>query len=322
MLRRSVSFRRMLAVALAGVALGACSNSAEDTTAPASDANLGPVNPLNFSISTSNLFFDFTSENAPAPQTVEVSGLVVTTTPYVRVLSINYSPSNMKDWLRITQRPALLSDGTLGVRLTFTTRYIPGLEQGATATVPITIPGARNGPQTITVSTNALNCAVAYTLPYPTPQGAMSFTTGDLQPTDCTSSYFPYGEGYRYFDLYAVTVPAGHTFQLDYRGDDSNAGTLSDPWLILFDPSVPGILSEDDDSGIGWDSRILWTNSTAQSKLYYLVLGAYYPPTEFGTYRLEVTDVGISTSPSFTLKAEPVTATELARKKAGPRPLQ
>jgi hypothetical protein len=304
----------MFAVALAGLALGACSNATEDATAPStSEAELSGVNPLNFWKSTSNLFFDVTGGGTPAAQVVEVGGIVVTTTPYVRVLGITYSPSNVKDWLRITQRPGLLEDGTLGVRLTFTVRQVPGLDLGATATVPITVPGARNGPQTITVTTNPLNCAVASQIPYPTPIGATSYVLGDLQVGDCTA---PALLGSKFFDLYSVLVPADRSFRLDNRGAPSGAGTHTDLYIYLYDPMTGTIIASDDDGGAGFDSRLFWSNTSGSPKLYYLI-SSQYCCGQSGTYTFEVTDLGsASTSAPMLMLPEPETPAEIAKKRA------
>jgi hypothetical protein len=322
MLRRSVPFRRMLAVALAGVALGACS-STKDATAPSTQAggDLTSGTTLEFSLSASTVFFNYAegSWNTPS-QTVDISGVIVTAVPWAKLGSIQYQPSNIKNWVTVTQRATVLADRTLGVRLTITPHFVPGVDLGATAVIPVTIPGSTNSPQFITVTTNALNCPIAATIPYPTPTGAASYVNGDSQPTDCTSSYFPdYWEGYHYFDLYAVTVPAGHSFRLDMFGSPSGYGTLTDPWLYLFDPASMSILAVDDDSGVGFESLINWTNTSSQDKVYYLIASQYYPPSEYGTYRLQVTDLGVGASAaSLSVKAYPLTAGEL-EKKAHPR---
>jgi hypothetical protein len=289
MLRRSVPFR-MLAVALAGITLGACSGSTDDATAPSEpDAALTAVNPLNFYTSTTNLSFDVTG-GTPASKTVEVGGLVVTTTPYVRVLSINYSPSNVKGWVRITQRPGLLEDGTLGVRLTFSIRIVPGLVPGATATVPITVPGARNGPQVITVSTGQVfGCTIRGNLGYP----SLNPLVGDLQPgTTCQSEIL--GTGERVFDPWSVTVPAGATYTVMMRGQASDAGSLYDPYLFLVDPVLDQVVRQDDDCGDGfqspyYDSRIVFTNPSASPKEYYL-LASQFSLSQFGTYTIDIYD--------------------------------
>jgi hypothetical protein len=258
-------------VVLAGIVLGACSGTTENATAPSDpETSLTAVNPLEFHTSTTNLFFNVTGET-PAPQTVEVGGLVVTTTPYVRVLSINYSPSNVKNWIRISQRPGLLEDGTLGVRLTFSIRSVPGLVEGASATVPITVPGARNGPQVITISTSALNCPVSMSLAYP----SQNPLVGNLEFTDCLGAL----QGWEYedeedltpFDLYTVVVPGNTTFTVFNRGVASNGGTLYESPF--------------------YDSRIVWTNASSEPKLYYLLASVCCGgngPGNYGTYSIDI----------------------------------
>ncbi|MGB0438537.1 MAG: pre-peptidase C-terminal domain-containing protein [Paracoccaceae bacterium] len=91
-------------------------------------------------------------------------------------------------------------------------------------------------------------------------------------------------------DWFAVTLVADTQYQIDLRGDETNGGTLLDPYLRgIYDSSgdlVSG--STNDDAGAGYDSRV--TLTVAESGTYYIAAGAYSDLT--GTYTLEVMDQG------------------------------
>ena len=80
-----------------------------------------------------------------------------------------------------------------------------------------------------------------------------------------------------------IYLEAGQTYTIDLRGQPSAVGTLSDPYLRLYDASGNQI-AQDDDSGTGYESRITFT-ATA-SGYYYVEAGAYGTTT--GTYQMSV----------------------------------
>jgi subtilisin-like proprotein convertase family protein/subtilisin family serine protease len=72
-------------------------------------------------------------------------------------------------------------------------------------------------------------------------------------------------------DWFAVSLVAGASYLFDLEGYDTLDNpdtTLPDPWLALYDASGTAILAEDDDSGMGLSSRILFT--AAASGIHYL----------------------------------------------------
>lgn len=74
-------------------------------------------------------------------------------------------------------------------------------------------------------------------------------------------------------DRFVVFLEEGVQYQFDWRGTGSDAGTLGDPFLLLFD-AADNLKRADDDGGIGFDSRIVFT------------------APETGIYQLELDSVG------------------------------
>ena len=88
-------------------------------------------------------------------------------------------------------------------------------------------------------------------------------------------------------DWFAVTLQAGTSYRIELKGARTRDGTLRDPQLSI--PRGPtGPISSppnDNDSGIGGNSRLIFTPTT--SGIYYLSAGADRDWT--GTYTLYVT---------------------------------
>ena len=307
MLRRFVPFRRMLAVALAGVALGACSDAAKDATAPAtlSQPDLTSSSSRAFTLTSNTVSFTYDNGAfSPTTQTVNASGLIALAMGYVLIGKTQYQPSNVKDWLTVRMRPR----GKV-IEITFTPKVVPGVDLGGlTATVPISIPGASNNPQIITVSVGEVfGCPVKGSLDYPSNNNLV----GDLQPgTTCQSEVLA---GERVFDVYSLMVPANATFTVMMRARPSDpsgnaypnpattVGNLYDPFLFLVDATANTVVRYDDDCGRGfnspyYDSRVVWTNPDAAPKKFYL-LASQYSTSQFGTYTVDIYD-GVFT-PSY-----------------------
>jgi Ca2+-binding RTX toxin-like protein len=85
-------------------------------------------------------------------------------------------------------------------------------------------------------------------------------------------------------DWFRVTLTAGVTYVFDLRGAPSNSGTLSNPYLYLYN-SAGNLITFDDDGGSSYDSQI--TYSATASGTYYLG-AATYNDAASGTYRLSV----------------------------------
>jgi len=85
-------------------------------------------------------------------------------------------------------------------------------------------------------------------------------------------------------DWLRVTLTAGLAFTINLEGFDTNAGTLSDPYLRLYN-TAGTFLREDDDSGGGLNSQLTFTPTT--SGTYYIAAGAFNDGYA-GTYRVSV----------------------------------
>ncbi|MBD8876179.1 putative Ig domain-containing protein [Roseibium polysiphoniae] len=86
-------------------------------------------------------------------------------------------------------------------------------------------------------------------------------------------------------DWYAVELEAGVSYQFSLRGAATSGGTLSDPFLALFDAAGVEIDFNDDHDG-SLDALIEFTPTT--SGTYYLDAEARGADTNIGTYTLEV----------------------------------
>lgn len=82
---------------------------------------------------------------------------------------------------------------------------------------------------------------------------AASDTTPCAWDSDETQRY--------YYDVYPITHGGG-TLTVEMKGEDSDSGTLSDPYIYLFSGTFnpaqpcPNLVAEDDDDGDGWDAKI------------------------------------------------------------------
>lgn len=93
-------------------------------------------------------------------------------------------------------------------------------------------------------------------------------------------------------DWFAVTLTAGHTYQINLKGSDSNGGTLTDALIEGLYNASGSLISgtSDDDSGTGDDS--LLTYGCTSTGTYYIAAAGYGSDT--GTYTLSVTDTTTS----------------------------
>lgn len=95
------------------------------------------------------------------------------------------------------------------------------------------------------------------------------------------------------YDVYTIAHVGGQ-MTINMMGVDSGSGTLKDPHLSLylgsFDPNNPcaNLVDQDDDSGTGWDARIV---VTVPPGTYVIVASAFGWGTfwDFGTYVLTAT---------------------------------
>ena len=82
-------------------------------------------------------------------------------------------------------------------------------------------------------------------------------------------------------DWFAVQLQAGTAYSFDLEGAPTNAGSLGDPYLRLYDQAGVEVASNDD-GGEGFNSRLDYV--AQQTGTYYLGAGAFGGST--GTYRL------------------------------------
>jgi hypothetical protein len=84
-------------------------------------------------------------------------------------------------------------------------------------------------------------------------------------------------------DWFAVTLEQGRQYQIDYEGQPTGQGTLSDPRMELVGPNG-GVVDGDDDGGSGFNARLRHT--AEQSGTYHVAAGAFGGST--GSYTLTV----------------------------------
>ena len=89
-------------------------------------------------------------------------------------------------------------------------------------------------------------------------------------------------------DYFRVVLEAGTRYQIDLEGAPTGRGTLADPALTLYDESENNLL-DDDTSGMGANSRVIFTSTTAGT--YYLRVEDS-DETDTGTYTLSVILLG------------------------------
>ena len=87
-------------------------------------------------------------------------------------------------------------------------------------------------------------------------------------------------------DWFAVTLEAGKSYRIDVEGSDTNAGTMRDPYMLLYDADGNPIRGTfNDDGGVGFNSRIVFEPENAGT--YYIAAG-YFAVGDPGTYRVSV----------------------------------
>lgn len=96
------------------------------------------------------------------------------------------------------------------------------------------------------------------------------------------------------YDVVAVTLTAGDSYEIALSGVGSGAGTLGDPYLSLLNSSGTQV-GFNDDGGPGLDSLLSFT--ATYTGTYYLVASSFLQGST-GTYRMSVTEVAPPTPPS------------------------
>ena len=93
------------------------------------------------------------------------------------------------------------------------------------------------------------------------------------------------------YDWFRTTLTAGMTYRLEALGLNTSNGTLEDPYLELYN-GAGVFLTDDDDSGTGYNSSIIFTPTT--SGTYYLTVSDGMEE-ETGTYTITATTYGQNT---------------------------
>lgn len=99
-------------------------------------------------------------------------------------------------------------------------------------------------------------------------------------------------------DFFAVELVAGVTYQIDLEGSRTASGDLLDPFLNgVFNSNGTRVSGRDDDSGIGTNSRIIFT--PAVSGTFYISVTHFDNTdiTDIGSYTLYVDEEALSTRP-------------------------
>ncbi len=94
-------------------------------------------------------------------------------------------------------------------------------------------------------------------------------------------------------DLFGVDLIAGTAYAITISGADSGSGSLSDPYLRLYDSSGLEVAC-DDDSGPGLDSQLLFTPTVSG---IYALDAAHYNSTGTGTYQVSVSEAIVPVLP-------------------------
>ncbi|MGD9916430.1 MAG: M10 family metallopeptidase [Paenirhodobacter sp.] len=94
-------------------------------------------------------------------------------------------------------------------------------------------------------------------------------------------------------DWVRVYLQAGHSYVIDEQGSPSGVGTLSDPYLHLYNSSGNQI-AYNDDGGDGLESQI--TITVSESGYYYIGASAYGSST--GSYLVSVTEAAAPDAPA------------------------
>ena len=89
-------------------------------------------------------------------------------------------------------------------------------------------------------------------------------------------------------DAIRIYLSAGQQYVLSLSGAAGGGGTLADPYLSLFNSGLE-LVAQDDDDGVGYDSRIMFTPSS--SGFYYLAVGTAIGGV--GTYTIRTSIQGV-----------------------------
>ena len=108
--------------------------------------------------------------------------------------------------------------------------------------------------------------------------------TGEIDPADDV-------------DWFSVVLEAGKTYEFELEGEDTSAGSLPDPLLLLWDSQAQGELARDNNGGAGNNSRFTYT--VTAGGIHYLDASAAGVMPSTGTYTLSVREFTPPPTPGF-----------------------
>jgi hypothetical protein len=85
-------------------------------------------------------------------------------------------------------------------------------------------------------------------------------------------------------DWFRVSLTAGVPTVINLMGVDSSSGTLTDPYLYLYDASG-NLITQDDDSGVGFNSELNYTPGATGT---YYIGAAAFADGYTGTYAIQI----------------------------------
>lgn len=270
--------RRICATALvASVALvNGCANEAVVETPAINEAGT-----LDFTINTPTVNFlaEGGAQANPRTQRVFIGGIIAAAS-YPALGTPVFTPSANKSWLTISTQPQF-SRSPLGWNFDFTTDRT-GLADGLyTAQIPVTVTGARNNPQMITVAMAV--CAATNCLFMGSDRPGNLTATNDFNPNNPAPQG---GAGQKWFQEWRLFLNPGATAYIQVKASANGLGTLSDAFIYTW--ALPGDVFEGaNDDNCGLDSQMQVTNATGVVKQYRLY-ASHFSTKRTGTYRIRI----------------------------------
>lgn len=280
-------FRRICATAFVAsvTLLGACGS--DTATAPSTDQpNLAGT--LEFTISNGSPLFvaDLGAQPNPRTRRVFIGGLIAAAS-YPALGTPTFNPSANRGWLTWNSTPQFSRD-PLGWNFDFTVDKT-GLADGLyTAQIPVTVTGARNNPQMITVTLAVCSTSNCLFLGSDRP-GEITVSSPLFNPNDPT----PVLGGAKYFQEWLLFVLPGQSLYLHNDGASSGSGTMNDPYLYAWGLPGDSFYGSDDDAGCGVDAQLFFQNLGSVTQVYRIYT-SHFSSLRTGTTRVRVnlTDEG------------------------------
>lgn len=274
--------RRICATGLvASVSLMAACGSGDT---PTSTDNQQPSLGTNLDFTVSNSTPNFTAEGGAQanPRTLKIFiGGLIAAASYPSLGAPVYAPSANSSWLTVSTAPQF-SRSPLGFSFDFTVDRT-GLADGLyTATIPVTVVGARNNPQTIVVSfavCAATNCLFMGS----NRPGALTGASNDFNPNVPTPLG---GAGSKYFQEWRLFLNPGATAYIQVHAASSGEGTLNDSYIYLWQLPGDAFIGSNDDF-CGLDSQFPVTNGSGSIVQYRLYV-SHYSSKRTGTYNVVI----------------------------------